>query len=222
LKVNSERSIPPPPSKSVGRRGTAGVIFVPGEAKFGPGVRLVAGRPHVINPPTVMTEWDGLPFVVEWKGQAITVFVTREAMDDLGGFRKRQADDVYVKLYEKHRGGILDDVARAAQSDHRPARHRFALAPSRLLGHPRWRQLDDGPSTTFTVSLEGIAETEAAGPHKFARPSLSRASAKGITIPTGRLCCASATNNTAQKTNNPQCPSPTWRASASRPPRTRL
>jgi transcriptional regulator with XRE-family HTH domain len=91
----------------------AGVIFVPGEAKAGPGVRFTAGRPHVIKPPTVMTEWDGLPFVVEWKGQAIRVFITREAMDDLGGFRKRQADDAYVKLYEKHRGSILDDVARA-------------------------------------------------------------------------------------------------------------
>jgi transcriptional regulator with XRE-family HTH domain len=91
----------------------AGVIFIPGEAKAGPGVRVVAGRPHIIKPPTVMTEWDGLPFVVEWKGQAVTVFITREAMDDLGGFRKRQADDAYVKVYEKHRGSILDDVARA-------------------------------------------------------------------------------------------------------------
>ena len=40
----------------------------------------------------------------------LTVFVTREAMDDLGGFRKRQADDAYVKLYEPP---LLDDIARA-------------------------------------------------------------------------------------------------------------
>jgi transcriptional regulator with XRE-family HTH domain len=91
----------------------AGVIFIAGEAKFGPGVRFVTGRPHVIKPPTVMTEWDGLPFVVEWKGQAITVFITREALEDLGKFRKRQSDDAYVMVYEKHRGSILDDVARA-------------------------------------------------------------------------------------------------------------
>jgi hypothetical protein len=60
-----------------------------------------------------MTEWDGLPFVVEWEGKAITVFIPREVMDDLGGFRKRHADAAYVEVYEKHRGGILDGVARA-------------------------------------------------------------------------------------------------------------
>jgi hypothetical protein len=46
------------------------------------------------------------------------------------------------------------------------------LGKSRLiepsLAHdPRRRKLDDAQSTTFTVSLEGITDTEAAGPHKF-------------------------------------------------------
>jgi transcriptional regulator with XRE-family HTH domain len=91
----------------------AGVIFVPSTETEGPGVRFVAGRPHIIRPPTVMTMWDGLPFVVEWKGSAITVFVTREAMDDLGKFRKLQADAAYLKVFDKYRGSILDGVTTA-------------------------------------------------------------------------------------------------------------
>ena len=90
----------------------AGVIFVPGEPTAGPGVRFVAGRPHVIRPPTVMTMWDGLPFEVEWEGKAITVFVTREAMNDLGRYSAAQSDAAYVKVFEKYRGSILDGVAK--------------------------------------------------------------------------------------------------------------
>jgi hypothetical protein len=71
--------------------------------------------------------------------------------------------------------------------------------------------LDDARSTTFTVSLKGTTETEATGPHKFARPSLSGASAKRTTIPTTRLYCTSATNSPLKKADDPQCPSPTWR-----------
>jgi transcriptional regulator with XRE-family HTH domain len=55
----------------------AGLIFIPGAANAGPGVRLVAGRPQVIRPPTVMTMWDGLPFTVEWQGKAVTVYLSR-------------------------------------------------------------------------------------------------------------------------------------------------
>jgi transcriptional regulator with XRE-family HTH domain len=91
----------------------AGVIFVSGNATEGPGVRLVAGRPHMIKPPTVMTMWDGMPFVVEWRGQRITVFVSREAMHDLGRFRAQQPDAAYLEVFEKFRGSILDGVAAA-------------------------------------------------------------------------------------------------------------
>jgi hypothetical protein len=92
----------------------AGLIFIPGEAKAGPGVRLVAGRPQVIRPPTVMTMWDGLPFTVEWQGKAITVYLSREALDDLGRFRDARTSNAdYLKVFEKYRGGILDDVAKA-------------------------------------------------------------------------------------------------------------
>jgi transcriptional regulator with XRE-family HTH domain len=91
----------------------AGVIFIAGAADAGPGVRLVAGRPQVIRPPSVMTMWDGLPFTVEWAGKAITVYVSREAMDDLGRFREGPPNAEYLKVFEKYRGNILDGVAKA-------------------------------------------------------------------------------------------------------------
>ena len=91
----------------------AGVIFIPGAANAGPGVRLVAGRPQVIRPPTVMTMWDGLPFTVEWQGKAVTVYVSREAIDDLGHFRDPRPNADYLKIFDKYRGSILDAVAKA-------------------------------------------------------------------------------------------------------------
>lgn len=90
-----------------------GVIFVSGNTEEGPGVRLVAGRPHIIKPPTVMSMWDGMPFAVEWRGQRITVFVSREALDDLGKFRAQQPDAAYLEVFNKFRGSILDGVAEA-------------------------------------------------------------------------------------------------------------
>jgi transcriptional regulator with XRE-family HTH domain len=95
-----------------------GVIFVPGNAKEGPGVRLIAGRPHMIKPPTVMSMWDGMPFAVEWQGQRITVFVSREVLDDLGRFRAQQPDAAYLEVFNKFRGSILDGVAEALAAGH--------------------------------------------------------------------------------------------------------
>jgi transcriptional regulator with XRE-family HTH domain len=89
------------------------VQFIGGEPKAGPGVRFGAGRPHVIKLPTVMTMWDGLPFMVEWQGKAVTVFVSREAMDDLGRFRDSPPHAAYLKVFDKYRGSILDGVANA-------------------------------------------------------------------------------------------------------------
>jgi transcriptional regulator with XRE-family HTH domain len=94
----------------------AGLIFIPGAPDAGPGVRLVAGRPQVIRPPTVMTMWDGLPFAVEWQGKAITVYLSREAIDDLGRFRGDHSNAEYLKVFEKYRGSILDDVATALKA----------------------------------------------------------------------------------------------------------
>jgi hypothetical protein len=61
--------------------------------------------------------------------------------------------------------------------------------------HSRPRQrLDYGRSTTFTVSLEAITDTQAAGIHEFCTTNRCRAR-KRPTIPTTRLYCTSATNN---------------------------
>jgi transcriptional regulator with XRE-family HTH domain len=91
----------------------AGIIFIPGATVAGPGVRLIAGRPQMIRPPTLMTMCDGLPFTVEWQGKAVRVYLAQEAIDDLGGFRNKRPNADYLKAFEKYRLGILDDVAKA-------------------------------------------------------------------------------------------------------------
>jgi hypothetical protein len=48
------------------------------------------------------------------------------------------------------------------------------------------RQFDNARSTTFTVSLEGITETEAAGPQKFCT-TIAIARKRQNQIPTMRL-----------------------------------
>jgi transcriptional regulator with XRE-family HTH domain len=93
-----------------------GVEFLPGTLDGGPGVRLVANRPNVVRRPTTMTMWDGLPFTIEWQGKEITVFVSRDAIQDLGRHTGREDDAVYLKTFERHRGSILDGV-RAAIND---------------------------------------------------------------------------------------------------------
>ena len=58
--------------------------------------------------------------------------------------------------------------------------------------------MDDGRSTTFTVSLEGIPDTQAAGIHEFCTRNRYRVR-KRPTIPITRLYCTSTTNNPHKK-----------------------
>ena len=66
--------------------------------------------------------------------------------------------------------------------------------------------MDDDRSTTFTVSLEGITETEAAGPHKFctaiaiARKGQANHNSYNATVLHVRH------EQPAQNTNDPQMP----------------
>jgi hypothetical protein len=118
-------------------------------------VRFVAGRPRIIKPPTAMTEWDGLPFVVEWEGRAITVFIAREAMNDLGGFRKRHPDVAYIEVFAKHRGSILDDLARVltarkATETPRPRTGRQTLSLRQLV--------EQGPGLFQVKRVEALGE----------------------------------------------------------------
>jgi transcriptional regulator with XRE-family HTH domain len=101
----------------------AGVSFVSGAADGGPGVRFVAGRPHLIRQPE-MTKWDGLHFGVEWQGREIDVFIAYEVVADFGGinFSSRQPDAAYVSVFGDHRGEILD-AAGAALAAGRIDRH---------------------------------------------------------------------------------------------------
>ena len=90
-----------------------GVVFAPGRQDKGPGVHLVANRPHLIRRPTVMQKYEGMPFAVEWQGRVVTVFVAYEVIDDLDGHRGPTPDEAYLQTFERHRGEILDATTLA-------------------------------------------------------------------------------------------------------------
>ncbi len=90
-----------------------GIEFLHGTAQNGPGVRLVGSRPNLFRRPTTMTKWDGMPFTIEWQGKEVTVFLAREAIEDLGRHTGTEDDAVYLKTFDKFRGGILDGVRAA-------------------------------------------------------------------------------------------------------------
>ena len=106
---------------------SAGVIFISGNADEGFGVRLVGDRPHLLRRPTVMTMWDGMPFNVEWQGRDVTVFISREALDDLGGLRGQQGVEKYIEVFDKNRGvilgGVRNAIANPANFDNRGQLH---------------------------------------------------------------------------------------------------
>jgi hypothetical protein len=92
-----------------------GVIFVFGSPDGGPGVRFASGRPQVIRQP-VMTIHEGLFFGVEWEGREVTVSVSYEVIQDLGGFTGQQPEAAYQKLFFEHRGQIPGTAARVLAS----------------------------------------------------------------------------------------------------------
>ena len=55
------------------------------------------------------------PPLVEIHGKETIVFLSREALDDLGRHRGNTTDAQYLKTFEKHRGAILDGVTEACQ-----------------------------------------------------------------------------------------------------------
>jgi transcriptional regulator with XRE-family HTH domain len=94
-----------------------GVIFVSGTPDGGPGVRFVGGRPHLLRRPE-MTRSGDLNLTAEWQGREIDVVVTFEAVSTIGGagFNTRQRDSAYLKVFDDHRGEILDALAAALNS----------------------------------------------------------------------------------------------------------
>jgi transcriptional regulator with XRE-family HTH domain len=90
-----------------------GVVFLSSEDDYGPGVRLVASMPNVLRRPTKLGRWDALIISIEWRGREIEVFVSQEALDDLGRFRETRPEPEYVALFDEHRGRILKAAAAA-------------------------------------------------------------------------------------------------------------
>lgn len=90
-----------------------GVVFAPGREDKGPGVHLVANRPHLIRRPTIMQKYEGMPFTVEWQGRVVTVFVAYEVIADLGGHRGATPNEAYLQTFERYRGEILDATTLA-------------------------------------------------------------------------------------------------------------
>jgi transcriptional regulator with XRE-family HTH domain len=90
-----------------------GVMFLPSEGNFGPGVRIIAKIPNVLRWPTRLGRWEPLLVPVEWRGHKVNVFVSHEVLDDLGRFRNTQPAAEYLRIYEEHRADILQAAAAA-------------------------------------------------------------------------------------------------------------
>jgi transcriptional regulator with XRE-family HTH domain len=109
----------------------AGVVFLAGEASgdLGPGVRLRARMPSVLRAPTKLGQFDNLIFPVEWRGREIVVFVSQEALEDLGRYRTHRPPHEYLALFEKKRGEILLAAAAAIDADRVTPDGRVYLRP---------------------------------------------------------------------------------------------
>jgi hypothetical protein len=60
----------------------------------------------------VVTQWEGVPFDVEWQGKPFTVFVSREVLEDLDRLTN-PSDEQLLQSFDKHSGCILNAVASA-------------------------------------------------------------------------------------------------------------
>jgi transcriptional regulator with XRE-family HTH domain len=86
-----------------------GITFLSSEGDNGPGIRLQARRPNIIQKPTKMAD-DVLPLKVEWRGKRIIVCVTNDALEDLGNATPK-SDAEYIAIFEENRRKILDAAA---------------------------------------------------------------------------------------------------------------
>ena len=87
--------------------------------------------------------------------------------------------------------------------------------------HSGRRQLDYCWWTTFSVSLEGVTETDA-GIHKFCTTVAIARTRQATHISYEAICIARLPRTTRSKTNDPQCPSLTGDSSATRRLRMKL
>lgn len=102
-----------------------GVEFLPGSADAGPGVRLNTKLPAVLRRPNRLIN-EALLVPIEWKGQEISLLVSREALEDLGHIPGDRAptDAEFVSLFEQHRAVILAAAAKAIDAGEVTPDHR--------------------------------------------------------------------------------------------------
>ena len=90
-----------------------GVVFLASEGDLGPGVRLVANTPNVLRRPMKLGRFEALMVTVEWRGRQVEVFISQEALDDLGRFHGGRPEADYVALFDTYRARILKAAAAA-------------------------------------------------------------------------------------------------------------
>ena len=90
-----------------------GILFLPSEGDFGPGVRVASKIPNVLRRPKRAGRFEGLFISVEWRGKEFDLCIPQSILDDLGGFSKTQTDGEYVVLFERHRVKFLQAAAKA-------------------------------------------------------------------------------------------------------------
>lgn len=89
-----------------------GITFVPSDAYAGPGVRWTwHHRPTLARQPSLVTQWDGVPFEIEWQTKVMTAFVSREVLMDLGRLNGSVSDAQLLAVFEQHQARILDAAA---------------------------------------------------------------------------------------------------------------
>jgi hypothetical protein len=91
----------------------AGVVFLAGASEHGPGVAIANRQPNIIRKPTRMNPYYQLPFVVEWRGRQVSVFLSREPLDDFATAGSGTTDAKYLQVFEENSVKILDKVAEA-------------------------------------------------------------------------------------------------------------
>src|SRR5260221_617667 len=90
----------------------AGVVFIPSNGD-GPGVRLAGPRPLILPQPPRANIARYLPFLVDWRGQRVIVFMPCDTLDDLDRVSGHSSDAAFIASFERHQELILDRTATA-------------------------------------------------------------------------------------------------------------
>lgn len=89
-----------------------GITFFGSDAYAGPGVRWTwHHRPSLARLPTQVTQWEGVPFEVEWQGRVLTAFVSCEALMDIGRLTGPATDAQLLAVFVEHQARILNTAA---------------------------------------------------------------------------------------------------------------